>query len=55
MLVGLVSKCSGLPTQRLVGIEFFIAGSSRDNAVVFESGKEAREVSFGRVFDPAVI
>ena len=55
MLVGLVSKGGSLPAQGLVGVEFFVACSGGDDAVVFEDGEEAGEVAFGRVFDPAVV
>ena len=55
MLIGLVGKGGGLPAQRLVGVEFFVAGSGRDDAVVFECGEEVGEVAFRAVFDPAFV
>ena len=55
MLVGLVGKGGGLPAERLIGVKLFVARSCRDDAIVFEYGEEAGEVSFGRVFDPALV
>ena len=55
MLVGLVGEGGGLPAERLIGVELFVASSGGDDAIVFEDGEEAGEVSFGGILDPALV
>jgi hypothetical protein len=55
MFIYLMSKSCGLPTQWLIGVEFFIPCSGRDDAIVLKYGDQVGQVAFGGVFYPSLV